>query len=325
MPSFTPSYISLYQSGELAARAKESFSLLSSCSLCPRACGANRLDGERGWCGAADDLTIASTGPHFGEEPPLSGDHGAGTIFFTHCSLKCCYCQNYQISHEGVGKHFDVAGLTREMLHLQQIGCHNIDLVTATHYVPFVLQALLHATKQGLRIPLLYNCSGYESVETLTLLEGVIDLYLPDWKYGDTTVAAAYSQAPDYPAVCKRTIAEMLRQVGDLQVDEYGIAQKGLIVRHLVLPGNVKNSAKVFAQMVAILPETSRISLMAQYTPHFQAMESGKLQEPLSPREYEQARALFDECGFLEYWVQELDSSTCYSPDFTEEEPFQHC
>ncbi len=322
MDAFTPSYLRLLESGELASRITKAYDILSSCTLCPRACRVNRLKGERGFCGAGDHLRVANFGPHFGEEPPLSGTHGAGTIFFTHCSLKCCYCQNYQISHEGIGCRLDPEALACAMLQLQEQGCHNVDLVTPTHYLPFVMNAVFLAAKQGLRTPLVYNCSGYDTVESLNLLDGVIDIYLPDWKYGNSTAADRYSRAPDYPAVCELAVAEMYCQVGDLQVDERGIARKGLIVRHLVLPHHVDNTKQVLSCLSRILPQTTRVSLMAQYTPCFRAHHHPRLCQPLSTDEYEKAQAVLDQCGFLECWIQELDSSRCYLPDFTQENPF---
>jgi putative pyruvate formate lyase activating enzyme len=208
------------------------------------------------------------------------------------------------------------------MLHLQDQGCHNIDLVTPGHVLPFVLKALQLAAERGLAIPLVYNSGGYDSVETLRLLDGVIDIYLPDWKYGAVTVAQEYSHAPDYPRVCEQAIAEMYRQVGDLQIDEHGIARQGFIVRHLVLPRHLDNTEQVLERLACILPETTRVSLMAQYVPCFQAHQHSCLQQPLSAQEYKIARERLHRCGFLEYWVQELDSANCYLPDFMKENPF---
>jgi putative pyruvate formate lyase activating enzyme len=322
MVAFKPRYLQLLQSGELAERITRAYDILASCTLCPRACGINRLEGEIGFCGAGNTVTIGSTGPHFGEEPPLSGSRGAGTIFFTYCSLKCCYCQNYQISHAGIGRRVEVEDLAQAMLRLQDQGCHNIDLVTPGHIAPFVLKAIQLAAERGLAIPLVYNSGGYDSIETLRLLDGIVDVYLPDWKYGAVTLAQEYSHAPDYPTVCEQAIAEMYRQVGDLQVDRYGIAWQGLIVRHLVLPNHVDNTKQVLERLAYILPETTRVSLMAQYVPCFQAQQHPSLQQPLSAQEYEIARKSLEQRGFLEYWVQELESANCYLPNFMKENPF---
>lgn len=315
-------YRRLFFSGELADRAAKAREILSSCELCPRQCRANRLEGERGFCGAGARLEVAHFGPHFGEEPPLSATRGAGTIFFTHCNLKCCFCQNHQISHEGVGREMDEDRLAAVMLELQRRGCHNLDLVTPTQYLPLVLEALTHAVPRGLTIPLVYNSGGYESVETLKFLEGVVDVYLPDWKYGEGDLGLRYSGVSDYPAVCEAAVQEMHRQVGDLVLDEEGVAQRGLIVRHLVLPSHFANSEKALTRLVSLLSPSVRVSLMAQYAPQFGAAHDPDLNRTLRAEEYAAAQALMERLEFDEYYLQELGSSETYLPDFRSSTPF---
>ena len=213
--TFEPGYLKLLYSGELSRRVTHAYEILSGCTLCPRQCKANRLRGEKGFCGGGSTLEIAYYGPHFGEEPPLTGEKGAGTIFFTHCNLKCSFCQNYHLSHERIGYPISEEKLGEIMLHLQTLGCHNIDLVTPSHFLPFILKAISLAAAKGLRIPLVYNSSGYEYLDTLRLLDGLIDIYLPDWKYAEEDLGEEYSRAPDYPSVCQAAVKEMYRQVGD--------------------------------------------------------------------------------------------------------------
>lgn len=315
-------YRDLFFSGELADRAVKLWEMLSSCTLCPRCCRANRLAGERGYCGAGAHLEVAYFGPHFGEEPSLSATGGAGTIFFTHCNLKCCFCQNYQISHEGVGREMDARGLAEVMLALQGRGCHNLDLVTPTHFLPWVIEALTYAIPQGLIIPLVYNSGGYESTRTLTLLEGIVDVYLPDWKYGEEELGQRYSGVPDYPSVCEAAVQEMHRQVGDLVLDEEGVAQRGLIVRHLVLPHHLPNSEKALSRLVSLLSPSVRVSLMAQYAPTYGAAHDPDLSRSLLKEEYAAAQALMERLEFDEYYLQDLESSETYLPDFRSTSPF---
>ena len=254
-----PSYISLYRQGGLAQRAKEALGLLGSCRICPRACGKNRLVGEAGFCGAGRWAKVASANLHWGEEPPLVGEGGSGTIFFSHCSLRCCFCQNYPISHLGNGRSVDGAGLARMMLDLQERGAVNINLVTGSHFLPQIMEALPMAIEGGLHLPLVYNCGGYESLEALRLLDGIIDIYLPDAKYGQARLAQLYSKAPDYVEVNRAALKEMYRQVGDLQVDEKGRAVRGLIVRHLILPNQIGNTRSVLSFLASALNPASTL------------------------------------------------------------------
>ncbi|MFH0812230.1 MAG: radical SAM protein [Pseudomonadota bacterium] len=315
-------YQRLWESGELEIRMTQALEILSHCTLCPRACRANRFKGEKGFCGAGNAIEIAHFGPHFGEEPPLTGEKGAGTIFFTHCTLKCSFCQNHQISQKGMGYEISEEKLADVMLQLQDMGCHNIDLVTPTHYLPFILKAITIAAARGLYIPLVYNSGGYESIETLKLLDGIIDMYLPDWKYGETELGKEYSKAPDYPLVCHAALREMYRQVGDLVVDEHDIARKGLIVRHLVLPNHLSNSEKVLSLIVKALSPSVRVSLMSQYVPRFQAQNHPCLNRSLLPEEYQEVTNLMERFDFDEYWIQELESREILFPDFTRDNPF---
>lgn len=317
-----PGYVRLLESGELSVRVAQARRILSSCTLCPRQCKVNRGEGETGVCGASNRLFLAHYGAHFGEEPPLTGEKGAGTIFFSNCTLKCCYCQNYQISQDGLGYEASAEELAGVMIRLQELGCHNIDLVTPTHYLPFILRALCLAAEEGLAIPLVYNCGGYESVETLKLLDGVVDIYLPDWKYGEEELGRKYSKAPLYPSVCRDAVLEMYRQVGDLIVDENSVARRGLIVRHLILPQHLSNSGKVLFCLAKTLPPSVKVSLMSQYSPRFQSPDHPELNRPLLPEEYREARSMIEQYDFDEYWVQELESGELYLPDFRQENPF---
>jgi putative pyruvate formate lyase activating enzyme len=320
--TFKPGYRKLFHSGELSQRLTHAYEILSCCTLCPRQCKVNRLKGEKGFCGGGNTLEIAHYGPHFGEEPPLTGDKGAGTIFFTHCNLKCSFCQNHQISHEGIGYLISEEKLGEIMLHLQALGCHNIDLVTPSHFLPFILKALSLAAAQGLRIPLVYNSSGYESPETLKLLEGIIDIYLPDWKYAEESLGNLYSNTPDYPLVCQAAVKEMYRQVGEVMVDDQEIALRGLIIRHLVLPGHLTNSEKVLALIRTSFPDSIRISLMSQYAPQFRAQEHSLINRPLNQEEYQKIRKVMETLEFGEYWIQELESQEVLFPDFKSNTPF---
>ena len=265
-----PGYLALYGTGELRARIETARALTAECRLCPRGCGARRLQGDVGVCGVAGDAVASSHGAHFGEEAPLVGRGGSGTIFLARCNLQCVFCQNFEVSQRGEGRRTSPDQLARTMLDLQRLGCHNINLVTPTHQVFQILQALPIAIAGGLRVPLVYNCGGYESLETLRLLDGVVDLYLPDFKYADAAVARRYSGVGDYPAVAQAAIREMHRQVGDLAVDERGVARRGLLVRHLVLPGDLAGTEEVVRFLAGISPDTY-LNIMDQYRPCYRA------------------------------------------------------
>jgi len=285
-----PAYQKLGQAG-LAARVAELRAIYRACRLCPRYCGVDRFQEQRGVCGGTAVARVASWHPHFGEERPLVGRAGSGTIFFSRCNLLCDYCQNWTISHGGEGRHVSDDELARIMLDLQTQGCHNINLVTPTHQLPNIVAALETAAAQGLRLPLVYNCSGYEAVDVLRLLDGVVDIYLPDFKYMDGEAAARYSRgARDYPEVCAGAVIEMYRQVGGLVIDEDGVALRGLMIRHLVLPEN-KAGTDRFVQWVAnTIGAGAYVNLMAQYRPAYRARLYTEINRPPGGQEF--ARAL---------------------------------
>lgn len=267
---FEPAYLALWKSGELHRRCQAAVAALASCRLCPRNCGARRLDDETGFCRTGRRAKLASLGAHFGEERPLVGRGGSGTLFFAECSLRCMFCQNEEISLRGEGREIDPPALAGGMLRLQQEGCHNINLVTPTHVMAQILEALLPAVEAGLRLPLVYNCGGYESVETLGLLDGVVDIYMPDFKFGESRWAAEFCAAPDYPQRAEAALREMHRQVGDLVIDSDGVARRGLLVRHLVMPEGVAGTPQVMKILASISSRTF-VNLMTQYRPCAQA------------------------------------------------------
>ena len=260
--------------------------ILKSCTLCPRNCNVDRTSGETGFCRAGDKPYISSWNAHFGEEAPLVGTHGSGTIFFTHCNLGCLFCQNWTISHGDEGQEMSFEALADIMITLQSNGCHNINFVTPTHQVPMILASLEIAIDKGLKIPLVYNCGGYESLETIRLLDGVIDIYMPDFKYARPEVAKEYSKAEDYPSVAKSAIKEMHRQAGDLVIDEKGVAQKGLLVRHLVLPEGLAGTEEIVKFLVEEISPDTYTNIMAQYYPCYKAHEHPPLDRRLTNEEY---------------------------------------
>lgn len=260
-------YLALFESGELRARRDEAFRRLEDCCLCARRCHKDRVNGEEGECRTGVHAKVSSYFPHFGEEDCLRGYAGSGTIFFSECNLRCVFCQNFEISHEGEGSIVDSETLATMMLDLQSRGCHNINFVTPSHVVPQILDALLIAVRGGLIIPLVYNTGGYDSLETLRLLDGVIDIYMPDIKTLDREKARKYLNAPDYPEVVTECVKEMHRQVGDLVVDSEGIAQKGLLIRHLVLPGSAEDTADIMRFISSQISKKSAINIMGQYRP----------------------------------------------------------
>jgi putative pyruvate formate lyase activating enzyme len=284
-----PTYITLHKKKELRHRIAALQEILERCRLCPRACQVNRLAGEQGYCRAGTEVMIASAFPHFGEEPPLVGLYGSGTIFFSHCNLRCVFCQNYEISHHGEGKHLTSSELARYMLDLQEQGCHNINLVTPTQYVPQIVAALPEAIERGLTIPFVYNCGGYESLEVLKLLAGIIDIYMPDAKFAGEVQAAAYCNAPDYPWVLQEVLREMHRQVGDLSVDDQGIATRGLLIRHLVMPQGTSGTKEIIAFIVEQVSENSYVNIMAQYRPLYRSIEYPEIDRRITAKEYRDA------------------------------------
>lgn len=318
-----PGFRRLAARGDLARRAAVAWALAEECRLCPRACGAARLEGRRGACGSDGRLKVAAACLHHGEEPPVSGPSGSGTVFFSHCSLGCCYCQNSQISHEGLGEVWSAEHLAGAFLRLQDRGAHNINLVTPSHYLPAVLQALQRAASAGLRLPLVYNTSGFESLEVLELLEGLVDIYLVDAKYGDEEAADRLSLAAGYVEVSRAALVEMVRQVGFLRVAPDGLARRGVLVRHLVLPGEVAGTRSVLRWLRETFGPGLPLSLMAQYHPSHRAREHPPLQRPLSPQEYLEAVGWAKEEGFSHLYLQDLKSASYYLPDFLSERPFE--
>ena len=279
-----------------------------SCTLCPRNCHVNRWNDERGFCDAPGHLTVSSMFPHHGEEPPVSGSGGSGTVFFSYCTLKCCFCQNWQLSHEAQGQPFTPEELAVKLLGLQRQGCHNINLVTATHFLPWVLRAVRLAAAEGLSVPLVYNCGGYEHASTVALLAGIVDIYLPDMKYGDNQAAMRFSRTANYRSFNRTSLREMFRQVGPLSIDDDGIARKGLCVRHLVLPDGLAASAKVVRFLTSVFdPADIRVSLMAQYRPLYRAGDFPELDRMITSDEYERVKKEFIDAGFPGFY-QELDT-----------------
>jgi putative pyruvate formate lyase activating enzyme len=287
--SFIPSYIDLFEKGELGQRIRLLREFLKECRLCPRECRVDRLNGEKGVCQAGLEPMVSSAFPHFGEEPPLVGYHGSGTIFLTHCNLRCVFCQNYDISHLGNGKPITSSEMARVMIRLQDMGCHNINLVTPTHYAPQIVASLPEAIEKGLRLPIVYNCSGYESIEVIRLLEGVVDIYMPDAKYMDGKHSKQFSNAPDYPEVIKGVLKEMHRQVGDLTTDSKGIAERGLLIRHLVMPDGVASSEAVLRFIAEEISAHSYVNIMDQYRPEYGAHEFPEINRRITQKEYLQA------------------------------------
>ena len=263
--------------------------ILKSCTLCPRNCNVDRTSGETGFCRTGDKPFVSSWNAHFGEEAPLVGSHGSGTIFFTHCNLGCLFCQNWTISHGDEGQEMSFEALADIMITLQNYGCHNINFVTPTHQVPMILTSLEIAIDKGLKIPLVYNCGGYESLEMIRLLDGVIDIYMPDFKYADPEVAKDFSKAGDYPSVAKSAIKEMYRQAGDLIIDEKGVAQKGLLVRHLVLPEGLAGTEKIAKFLFEEISPDTYTNIMAQYYPCYKAHEHPPLDRRLTGDELKKA------------------------------------
>ncbi len=284
-----PCYLVAKSKGILEERATQLEERLASCTLCPRQCRVNRLEGALGYCQAPAELVISSVFAHYGEESPLVGVGGSGTIFLTHCNLKCIFCQNYEISMKGEGLPYSQKKLAAAMIDLQRRGCHNINFVTPTHYVPAILRGLSLAIDQGLTIPLVYNCSGYESLEVVKLLEGIVDVYMPDIKFLKRELSDRYCNAPDYPDVVREVLKEMQRQVGDLVVDDRGIAQRGLLIRHLVMPSHGENTKDVLDFIRQELSRDAFVNIMAQYHPCYQASRFEEISRRPSLKEYNEA------------------------------------
>jgi putative pyruvate formate lyase activating enzyme len=293
-----PAYLPLLRSGELKRRVAEAYARLEACDICARECGVNRrLSTEGAGCRTGERAIVSSYGPHFGEEEPLVGRGGSGTIFFSWCNLRCQYCQNYEISQVGTGQQVEPEDLAKMMLSLQSQGCHNINFVSPSHVVPQILAGLLIAAQAGLRLPLVYNTGGYDSLKTLALLDGVVDIYMPDAKYADPGVAQRYSKIRNYPAVNQAALKEMHRQVGDLTMDDRGVAQRGLLVRHLVLPDGLAGTAEVVRFLRDEISPNTYINVMAQYRPCYRAHGLPPLDRSITNQEYAEAVHLAQEAG----------------------------
>jgi putative pyruvate formate lyase activating enzyme len=320
--SEAPGYIALYQSGELARRAQALEARLSACDICPRECGVNRWEGEVGFCHSARRPIVSSVCAHHGEEPVLSGSRGSGTVFFGNCNMRCVYCQNHQISqdYKAQRRHeIESHVLAENMLYLQdELGCHNINFVSPSHFVPQIVRAVLEAVPLGLRLPLVYNSSGYDSVATLRELEGIISIYLPDLRYASNKWGKRFSQAPNYVERARAAIKEMYRQVGNLVVDE-GIARKGLIVRHLILPNGIAGSQDSLRWLVREVSPRVTVSLMAQYFPAHLAPRIPLLSRAISSEEYNEVMELVEKLGMENGWRQGIDAAHHYRPDFSRE------
>jgi len=294
---FEPCYLALSRTGELEQRAAELECILNDCTLCPHECHVNRAIGETGTCNSPAELIVSSVFPHFGEEPPLVGTRGSGTIFLTYCNTQCVFCQNYTISHLGEGGAISEAELAEAMLNLQNLGCHNINFVTPTHYVPQLIRALSIAAERGLSIPLVYNTSGYDSVETLKILDGVIDIYMPDTKFAENKTGDTYTRAADYPERMFSALQEMHRQVGDLHINSSGIAEQGMLIRHLVMPNNLAGTSAIMEFISEKLSRDSYVNIMAQYRPCYRAGEYPELLKPVTRSDMSTAYSVAKKVG----------------------------
>ena len=295
---FEPAYLTLLRNNALAQRVEQAYHHMHDCDLCARYCHVNRFETTNGAvCRTGERAVVNSFGAHHGEEDPLRGMHGSGTIFFSWCSLRCVFCQNWEISQRGLGQEVEPAELAAMMLQLQEQGCHNINLVTPSHVVAQIIAAVHLAAQQGLHLPLVYNTGGYDSPEALALLDGIIDIYMPDMKYGDSATARKYSKVRNYVEVNFAAVKEMHRQVGDLQLDAQGIAQRGLLIRHLVLPGHLAGTEQVLAFIAHDISRQTYLNLMDQYHPCYRADDNPPLDRPLTTQEYQAALALAAKYG----------------------------
>ena len=300
-----PKYIKAHQDGTLQKKADQLYQALANCDICPRNCRIDRLRGQIGFCRTAKQARVFSYFAHHGEEPAISGENGSGTIFFSHCNLRCVYCQNHEFSQEAKGKEVSEEELASFMLKLQKEGCHNINFVTPTHVIPQIVIALGLAVEKGLKIPLVYNSSGYDSLDTLRLLDGIFDIYLPDARYADSEISVKYSQAPDYPQINQKALLEMHRQVGVAQFSPLEIIEKGLIIRHLILPNNLSGTGEIMAFIARELGPNTYISLMSQYFPCHKAKDYQELTRRLTLEEYQEAMDMMHSRGLHNGWVQD--------------------
>ncbi len=317
---FEPGYIALYRSGELKRRADALEARLASCDICPRECHANRLKGKKGSCRSGYLPVVASVCSHLGEEPAISGTHGSGTVFFSNCNLRCVYCQNHQISQPDKKQMFaelDYRALAERIIYLQdELGCHNINFVSPSHFVAQLVRTVLEAVPLGLRLPLVYNTSSYDSLESLKELDDIIDIYLADLRYASDRWARKYSRARGYVGHARAAIKEMYRQAGELVVDKDGLARKGLIVRHLVLPNGLAGSEDSLTWLVDEVSPYITVSIMSQYYPAHRASKVSKLSRRITAAEYSEVIGLVEKLGLENGWIQEIESPGSYRPDF---------
>jgi len=305
--NFEPPYLRLHRSGELKKRGEQLRNLMRSCNLCPRQCGVNRLKGDEGFCQSSAQLEISAYHPHFGEERSLVGHGGSGTVFLTHCGLRCVFCINWEISQGGVGKPQNVEDLADMMLRLQKIGCHNINFVTPTHYSPHIVLAADLAAKRGLRLPLVYNTCGWERLEILKMLDGIIDIYLPDFKYSDDRMAAKYSSdAGDYAEVTRSALLEMNRQVGIARPADDGLMYRGLMIRHLVMPNRVSGTRGVMEWIAENLPKNTYVNIMSQYRPMYKAFDYPAISRRITRQEFAEAIGWAKAAGLTNLDIQAM-------------------
>jgi len=300
-----PSYLESYNNGKLKLVTEQAFAMLESCCICPRKCKVNRLKDQLGFCKTGVNPGVCSYMAHQGEEPPISGANGSGTIFFSRCNMACVYCQNYEFSQLGQGKEVSFDELAGFMLELQKMSCHNINLVSPTHIMPQILKALELAIPKGLTIPIVYNTGGYELPEILKLLDGIVDIYLPDMRYADSDLALQYSSAPDYARHNQDAVGEMHRQVGIANIDDKGIVKRGMIVRHLVLPNGISGTEKIMKFIAQDISKDTYISLMSQYLPYFNASGYKDISRRLTHKEYKFAKEIMQKYGLSNGWIQE--------------------
>ncbi len=303
--AYTPGYLKLHKTGDLKKRGEKLWAIMESCELCPRTCGVNKLKGEKGFCEANAQLEITSYHAHYGEEDPLVGEGGSGTIFFTNCGLRCVFCINWEISQGGEGYKRSIEELADMMLALQKRGCHNINIVTPTHYSPHLVLALDTACEKGLRLPLVYNTCGWERLEILKILDGIVDIYLPDFKYADGSMADTYSSgAATYPEVTQQALLEMYRQVGTAKPAENGLMYRGLMIRHLVMPNNVSGTKQVIEWIAEHLPKDTYLNIMSQYRPMYKAFDYPEIARRITRKEYNDAVTWAKEAGLTNLDIQ---------------------
>jgi putative pyruvate formate lyase activating enzyme len=320
MAVFEPGYLALYRSGELKHRSELLEARLTACDICPRKCRVDRIKGELGYCHSGALPIVDTVCQHLGEEPPVSGTRGSGTVFFGNCTLRCVYCQNYQISQNWrreQSKTMACQMLAEKLLYLQnELGCHNINFVSPSHFIPQVLKTLMLAVPMGLKIPLVYNTGGFDSLETIKALDGIIDIYLPDLRYASNKIAKQFSDAADYVEHAREAIKEMYRQVGQLRTDENDIAQRGLIVRHLILPEKLAGSEESLTWLAREVSPEVNISLMAQYYSVHHAARFPALSRGITEIEYHEVVDLLEKLGIENGWIQEMSATDNYQPDF---------